>query len=207
MTRTSYILISLLIITLASIGYLSYFSPVQTTLPTLKDNVQKDKTYTEGTLSLAPASQTITAGQTATIDIFLKTQNVTPIVLQFEIGYDPLLVTPTAIRPRGYFTDPIVLINTINPRNGRISYAVKCSAEYKNDSNTSCKNNSAKPVAQIVFTLNPLAVAQEISFNIMPKTLLETKETSEVILKTSNAKVVIQQAAIPLASPSATISQ
>lgn len=203
MSRTSYALVSILVICLGLFGYITYFSPVESKLPTLKDDIKEDETYAEGSLSLSPATQTVTAGQTTTIDVFLETQNVTPTVLQFEVSYNPLLATPTTIQPKGYFKEPIILINTINPRNGRISFALKCSADYINDANAQCIGNSNEAVAQILFTVNPQAISQEFSFNIMPKTLLETKEASEVILKTTNAKVVIQGTVVPQASPSA----
>lgn len=207
MSKTSYILIFILIICLAGFGFIAFFSPGQTKLPTLTDKEKKEEMYAEGSLSLSPAFQTVSAGQTTSVDVFLETQNITPTVLQFEVSYNPLLATPTTIQPKGYFKDPIALINTINPRNGRISFALKCSADYENDNNAQCIANSSEAVAQIFFTVNPVAVSQEFSFNIMPKTLLETKEASEVILKTTNAKVIIQGAALPVASPSAIISQ
>lgn len=207
MSKTSYILLALLAICLGIFLIIKYFSPVETKLPTLEENAKVSDTLTQGTLSLAPTSQTLVAGQSSIIDIFLEAQNATPTVLQFELAYDPTVITPTQITPGNYFTNAIILLNDINPRNGRISYALKCSADYEKDPKADCGNASSEPVAQIAFTINPFAVTKETSLNIMPKTLLETKEAEEVILKTTNAKIIIQGAVIQQATPSAVISQ
>lgn len=206
MSKTSYFLLIILVFCLAAYSYITFISPIETKAPTLADDEKKQQSYAEGKLSLSPANQTIQAGQESVLDVLLETPNINPTVVQFEISYDPLLITPTLVQPKGYFKEPVVLINTINPRNGRISFALKCSAGYTDDPNAQCIQNKTTAVAQITFRVNPLAISQEVSLNILPKTLLETKEASEIILKTTNAKVIIQGATAPLASPSAILT-
>lgn len=205
MSKTSYILIFLLLICLGVFVYLQYFSQVEKKLPTLKQKEESDTSLAQGTLSLSPASQQLRSGQTSTVGVFIDISNATPTVLQFEIAYDPTIITPLQITPGNYFVNPVVVLNTINPGNGRISYAITCPID--SDKNAHCGNNTSERVAQITFMVNQFALGSETSLNLMPKTQLETKESNEVILKTTNAKIFIQGAAATVASPSAAINQ
>ena len=207
MSKTSYLLVLILAVCLGIFLFVKYSSSQDTKLPSLSENTEVSDTLAQGSLTLAPTSQTLVAGQPSIIDIFLETQNATPTVLQFELAYDPMVITPTQITPGKYFSNPTILLNDINPRNGRISYALKCSADYKKHKKADCGNITAEPVAKMAFVVNPYAVTKEMSLNIMPKTLLQTKEATDIMLKTMNAKIIIQGAAIPQASPSAVISQ
>jgi hypothetical protein len=203
MSKTSYFLMAILVICLGIFVFIQYFLPKDGNLPSFADKSNKTTTVSQSTLALSPASQTLLAGQTASVGIILEMAEASPTLLQFEIAYNPAVVTPTLITPGKYFTDPIILINKINPNNGRISYALKCSADAESD----CSVNASEDVARIFFTVNPLALTKDTSFNIMPKTLIETVDDTEVILQTTNAKIVIQGAALPQATPSAVISQ
>ena len=203
MSKTSYILITILVITLILFLFFKYSGRDNTQLPSLNQNAKETTSLAKSTLSLSPASQTLIAGGTSSVSLFIDMQEMTPTTLQVEIDYDASVITPIKIRPGTFFAQPVELINTINPRNGRISYALKCSSEVGVKDDPACTINAGESVVTINFTVNPFAAKRESSFNILPKTLIEAKETSEVILQTNNAKILIQGAVIPQASPSA----
>ncbi|MBA3724778.1 MAG: hypothetical protein H0W89_07940 [Candidatus Levybacteria bacterium] len=206
MSKTSYTLIILLGITVILFLFFNYSHTENTKLPSLNQNAKSATSVAKTTLSLSPASQTLVAGETSRIGLFIAMQDMTPTTLQVEIDYDPSVLTPIKISPGTFFAQPVELINTINPRNGRISYALKCSSEVGVKDDPTCTINAGESVATIDFTVSPFAAKRESSFNVLPKTLIESKETSEVILQTHNAKVFIQGAVILQASPSAVVT-
>lgn len=205
MSKTSYFLLFLLLLCVSFYVFVQYSPSIESRLPKLNESVEEQDTLAKGTLSLAPDVQSLLPGQTGAVEVFITTENSTPTIIQFEIAYDPLTVTPLQITPGAYFTNPIVVLNSVNPRNGRISYALKCSADYKKDPNAKCGNNQVDSVARITFTVNPGIRLNETTFDILPKTLLETKEANKVILQTKNAKINIEGIVIPPASPSAVL--
>lgn len=207
MSKTSYFLIFILLLCISLYGFVQYSPSIESRLPKLTESVEEQDTLAKGTLSLAPTVQNLLPGQTGAVELFITTENSTPAIIQFEIAYDPITVTPLQITPGKYFNNPIVVLNSVNPRNGRISYALKCSADFKKDPNASCGNNQVDSVARITFNVNPGAGRTETTFDILPKTLLETKEKSKVILQTENAKVNINGAIIAPASSSAVLAE
>lgn len=203
MAKTSYLLLILVFLCSATFLYIKYLSPQKQT-PTPRKTLEATETsevQAKGKLFLSPELQSVAAGQQSLVDVNLETENATPTILQFEIAYNPNVLTPTAILPGKYFDQPVVLLDKINPRNGRISYALKCA-----DTSTVCGNKATKQVAQIVFIANALEGRQPTTLKIMPKTILETKEGLEVALQTSDAKIVLQGAVVIEASPSASIN-
>lgn len=203
MAKTSYILLIIVFLCSATFLYIKYLSPSphKSTQQKTITSQEKPELQAKGKLFLSPELQSVAAGQQSIVDVNLQTENATPTILQFEIAYNPNVVTPISIIPGKYFDRPIVLLNQINPRNGRISYALKCS-----DTSTVCGNKATKQVAQIVFIANALEGRQPTTLKIMPKTILETKEAVTVDLQTSDAKITLQGAVVLQASPSAFIN-
>jgi hypothetical protein len=85
--------------------------------PTLSDSVQT-------ILSFSPLPIRLATPSSFSSDILINTGQDHVNKVQLEISYDPKILTKVDITAGPYFTDPQVLIKTIDSENGRISFAL-----------------------------------------------------------------------------------
>ncbi len=201
MSKASFILLALFLLAIGAFLYM-YTSPhTASFLPAFSNRAETPLPISESVLSFSPNPVSAKAGQNISLDVNLNFQNDLPTVMQLEIGYDPTILTLVAVTPGTFFTDPTILLNTNNPRTGRISYALKCLSN-----SSDCINQKAKTAAKFDFIINPYTYKSATSVTFLPKTLLQTKENSDVLLQKNDAKIIITNTT-PSASPSGEIIQ
>ncbi len=135
------------------------------------------------TLSFTPSSLTVSPGKSTTLAILLVSSRPTDTITlaQFEIGFDPTAITDIQIQPGDFFANPTVLLNNINPKNGRISYALEASQQTKKQQGI---------VATITFTPNPSYWQKQTSFSLLPKTMIRDKTNNNLSLTTTGATII-----------------
>jgi len=135
------------------------------------------------TLSFIPSSLTVSPGKSTTIAVLLvSSKPIDTITLaQFEIGFDPTAITDIQIQPGDFFANPTVLLNNINPKNGRISYALEASQQTKKQQGV---------VATITFTPNPSSWQKQTSLSLLPKTMIRDKANNNLSLTTTGATII-----------------
>jgi hypothetical protein len=141
--------------------------------------------------SFFPNPLTILSGQNASVDVKLDTKINTSLV-QLEIAYDPRYVYGVSIFPANYFADPEIVLEKIDTKNGRISYALQ--------GNT--VNRESNIVATINFSTIGTASPTETKLEFLPKTTLKTNE-DVAITNVLPAQIILKPSLVaPLASPS-----
>ncbi len=200
MSKTSYFLAIIFLIIVVCFLVAAFFYPQARSLPSITTKEKAPTTSALSILSLNPTTQTVVPGQSAYVDIFISNENVSPDTIQLEIGYDPYTVIPIAVTPGGYFMEQTVLLNTINPRNSRITFAITCT-----NKPSPCGSDPTKSIARISFSISPSALKRETAITILPKTLVTSTNTPDITVKTASTKLFIQGVQMPQASPSAMI--
>lgn len=127
-----------------------------------------------GDLSMATDS----AETLYSIPIIIQTGKNLVTGVQLELLYDPQIIANVSIQQGRFFSNPVVLLNSIDSDNGRISYAIGISPQ-----------DSAKKGEDIVATLTFKAKpstpsATTISF--LPKTLVTAERVAQSVLKSAN---------------------
>ncbi|HET9947031.1 MAG TPA: cohesin domain-containing protein [Patescibacteria group bacterium] len=158
---------ALLIFVLAILaGGLLFLAIKQTPKPAEKTTVMQVPTpttkpaYAHTLLSLVqtPSSQSATNSVSVMIDT--KTNQVNGV--QFEIVYDPAVLTNVAVLPGTFFVKPLELLKSVDPKNGKINYAIGVQP-------TALPISGTGTVATITYTIAPNAKGTtELKF--LPKT-------------------------------------
>lgn len=135
------------------------------------------------------ASEAATFGKGVAVHIDTGSNKVTGV--QFEIAYDPDVLANVRIVQGTFFQTPIVLINTLDPKNGRIFYALAVPP-------TSAAVIGAGTTAVITYTTLP-SKKTTTSLTFLPKTVVTQEGTLEsVLLKTNNLTIPLNPQIIPL---------
>lgn len=137
--------------------------------------------YIQSTLSLLPATLTVTAGKPAALQVVLNSKKQ-PAIVQLEISYDPNIIGNIQITPGDYFSNPTIVLETISEDTGRISLAIKPGISY-------ARLQRSETIASISFIPRiEFQIPTTISF--LPKTTIRTNDGSNILIKTYNATVV-----------------
>ncbi len=120
------------------------------------------------------AAATGTKGQT--LDVLVDTDTDKSTGVQLELQYDPNVITNVSLTPGTFYSDPFVLINNIDKKNGRISYAV---AIKPNGTAQSGKG----VVAIIHYDLAAGASANQVAFTFLPKSKATAEGVAQSVLK------------------------
>lgn len=119
------------------------------------------------TLTLVMADTTATPSGTGvatkTVNVVLTTQSNKVSGVQFEIAYDPTVLTNVTVKAGDFFTNPLVLLNQVDTKNGKINYALGIQPTANQVSGTGT-------VATISYTLLPTAAASQTMLKFLPKT-------------------------------------
>ena len=119
---------------------------------------------------------------TQSVDIIIDTLDRPVAGAQLELSYDPAVLSNVTVKtPSTSFfgTNPSVLINAVDPSQGRISYAVGISAS---ESEKMGRGN----VATITFTVNRQAGVASTSLTFLPKSAVTTLSAPESVLSSAN---------------------
>lgn len=147
-------------------------------------------------LSFAPSEIVGSPGIVTKADIILESVGTSPSVVQLEMAYDPLSIADIQIIPGDYFSNPEVLLSTINPNIGRISYALQTNG------NTTAKDKKAI-LATIYFTPLVGILQKDSSFYFLPKTSIKTVDGKNVFTAGYGIRIVKPTYATPIASAAA----
>lgn len=134
-------------------------------------------------LSIQPNPLVTTAGQTTSLNIILK-DNFLPDAtrtVQLELGYNPSILYNVSMFPGDYFVNPEIILEKIDARNGRISYALKGKS----------LNKSASIAATVTFTAITYGLRNETDLTFLPKTLIKTADKAIKLKGETDAKIII----------------
>lgn len=117
------------------------------------------------------------------LDVLIDSNGDNSTGVQLELAFDPTVMTNVRLTPGTFYTDPFALINNIDQKNGRVSYAVAI----KPNGNPV---NGRGIVATIYYDLKPGATKDQVAITFLPK----SKATAEgvapsVLLQTTDFKM------------------
>lgn len=176
--RTLYLIIVLILVALGLmfIATASLYPKPSVELPLTRRPTPpvEQTTLLFGDLSMATDS----AQPTYSIPIIISAQKNLVTGVQLELSYDPQIITNVSIQQGSFFSKPVVLLNSIDNDNGRISYALGISPQ-----------DSGKKGEDIVAVLTfkaktPIPSATTISF--LPKTLVTAEGVAQSVLKSTS---------------------
>lgn len=133
-------------------------------------------------LSLVPNGATPSVGYQRTVDIVVNTMGDNTTAAQAEIAYDPKVVRNIVVTQGGFYDNPIVLFNTVDQKNGRISYAIGIKPQGQPKKGTGT-------IATITYTVAPGA-SGSTTFTLLPKTKVTAEGVPQSVLKTANSVTV-----------------
>lgn len=116
--------------------------------------------------------------QTYSLPVEISTGKNKVTVVQLELQYDPAFLSDITAIPGSFFTNPIALLNQVDTKTGRISYALSI--------NSSEKGIAGKgTVAYIIFSAET-KMPKKTAIIFLPKTLVIAEKTNESALKEAN---------------------
>lgn len=127
MKRTVALIIFLTL--LATSLFFLAFSSLQNTKKssTVSENLNTEKnklTSADTSLMLLPDSFSLSSSGSAEVAVVIDTGKNSITGAQIELGYDPNVITAVQIRPGVFIESPVELLNRIDLKTGRISYAL-----------------------------------------------------------------------------------
>lgn len=143
--------------------------------------------YATLSFSVANLDLSNVAINTQTVDILIDTNGKPVFGTQIELSYDPKIFYNVSIlkTPGSFFgPDAVVLINNVDPAQGRVSYAVAL------PSSGSEKAGKGVVVA-LSFSVNKLAGVSNASITFLPKSTVTSLQTSGSILSQTTPLSVI----------------
>jgi hypothetical protein len=165
MSRTLLLLFSLTLLLFIIFMSISYSLNPQLSLPVIKTLSIHPTLVPEMALMLEPEKTDVNPGSYNHLDVVVNTKSSIASIIQLEIAYDPEAITDVSVLPGTYFMSANVLLNTIDKKNGRISYAIA-------PSNNQKPNTNAHTVAIINFRAN-LVNNIQTKFTFLPKTAIQ----------------------------------
>jgi len=195
MSKKSIILLIIFLLTSMVFIFIK-FKYSSLTAPTASLSETSPTPTSENILSLSPNPITALSGKTSSADVVLEIHGNAPTLIQLEIGYEPSLLANVSIVPSDFFVNPTILLNNINPRTGRISYAIK-------PSNQQALANRTGTIATVIFTpISSFAKTTTLSF--LPKTVIyESGEQNRLKVGYGASIIINPGIAIPQATSSA----
>lgn len=188
--RTLILIISLIIITVGLLWMALKNSPVPppaTSEPTVAP-VLPQTTISFGELSTVLST---TSAKIYSLPIKITTANNKATGVQLELSYDPEVLTNVNVNAGSFFVNPFILINKVDEKNGRISYAIGI-----NPQDTGRQGNGI--VAIINFQAQKPTL-QSTTIVLLPKSLVTAEDADRSVLKaTTSAQFIVGDV---LASP------
>ena len=202
MSKTTIALLILLLLALGGFFYVKYETPHNALIKSLIPPSNAQPTTENTTLSLISSLTLVQRGQTLSVAVTVHNEGVLPSLVQLEIAYDPTVLTATSVLPGTFFTKPTVALQNISSDVGRISYALKCPQSQTNLGMTDCANAGTTTLATLTFLVNPLAAKPKTTITFLPKTLVRSKNGTNILHQVNSLTVDIQRAVVPVASSS-----
>ena len=196
MPRKTFALISglVLVTVILFIAALNSSKPTSIAPPPQQKSMQAQVSPTvpaHSVLSLSPNPVNIVSGQKGSVDVNIDTSDNEVTAVQLEIAYDPNYITNIKVTPGPLFSNPVVLFDKNNIKDGRFTYM------YGIAPNGQTVKGSGV-AATISFTaLNKIGDTQ---LALLPTSLVTARGISDSVLKQ------VSGALIKISSPSITIS-
>ena len=196
MPRKTFALISglVLVTVILFIAALNSSKPTSIAPPPQQKSMQSQVSPTvpaHSVLSLSPNPVNIVSGQKGSVDVNIDTSDNEVTAVQLEIAYDPNYITNIKVTPGPLFSNPVVLFDKNNIKDGRFTYM------YGIAPNGQTVKGSGV-AATISFTaLNKIGDTQ---LALLPTSLVTARGISDSVLKQ------VSGALIKISSPSITIS-
>lgn len=123
----------------------------------------------------AVATLSLKQEQQNTVTVHIDSQNKPVTAVQLALSYNPQVLSSVTINPGQFFTNPVVLSNTVDPHKKMIFYVL------------AIRPNQQPPtgigdLATITYTVN-FGVASTISLEFLPQTKITELGIEESILK------------------------
>lgn len=112
---------------------------------------------------------------TYSLPINITTGNNKVTAVQLEMQYDPNLLTNVSVTPGVFFQNPEILLNQVDAKTGRITYAFGIGPTGQGVVGTGT-------VATLNFSVNA-GVSEKTAIIFLPKTLVTAEGVSESVLK------------------------
>lgn len=188
MNKQTFALLSFLVLVTAVLVFLAVSQPSEKTQVTPQPTTvvaQPTPSLIQTVLSLSPGAVEVSSAA-GSVDVIIDSANNNVTGVQLELSYDPAVLTNVALSPASFFETPSVLINRVDAKNGKISYAIVIPP-------TGTAKKGAGNVAKINFDVKKGATGStQIQF--LPKSIVTAEGLGYSVLKsTSDATVVISK--------------
>ncbi|MBI4089440.1 MAG: hypothetical protein HY424_01875 [Candidatus Levybacteria bacterium] len=182
--RTLFLIFALFIIASTLLAVALYKPSLNPTLTILPTPTPKELVGQTSLIFGSPLLSSSAASLSYSLPINIATGTNKVTAVQLELQYDPLILTNISVSPGSFFQNPVVLLNQIDTKTGRISYAFGI-------------NPTDQGVAGqgTVAILNFKALTSEKTAIIfLPKTLVAAEGTTQSVLKTTiNATFTLEK--------------
>lgn len=145
-------------------------------------NAQTEDTKPFVQLSFTPSSITASAGANQRVAVSIQTKNTIPNVIELELSYDPSVLGNVSVGQGTYFQNPSIVLNTVDPSSGRISYALE---------QQSSNNSTGGIVAYIYFTPLTTYSSEQTQITFLPRTLVHAKSEKNQLTNSQNLQISI----------------
>jgi len=140
----------------------------------------------ESTLSLEPSFLTALYGEKSTVSVVLDNNKTLASggtkLVQLEIAFDPDVLGNIQVLPGDIFTNPVVVLNSVNESIGRISYALSVSDAFA--------GNTKGTIAKISFIPRMNALKNETSLYFLPKTMIKIDDQTNTLQAAYGTKII-----------------
>lgn len=178
--RTLFLIFTLFIITSVLLIVALYKpaspKPVPTVTAPKEPVAQTTLLFGEPSIATPSSASSKNSGYSLPINIETGKNKVTAV--QLELQYDPKVLTNVSVDPSLFFKNPDVLLNQIDAKTGRISYAFGIGL-----TNQGVVGQGV--VANITFEAKA-GIPQETAILFLPKTLVTAQDTAQSVLKQTN---------------------
>ena len=188
--KTLFLIFALFLITVVLL-MMAFYQPqasktAQTT-PTVPEKIAAQTTLLLGTPILATSSSVLNL---YSLPVEITTGENKTTAVQLELQYDPEVLTDVNVIPGPFFGNADVLLNQIDTKTGRISYAISV--------NLAAQGISGKgTVAYITFS-SKINTQKETAILFLPKTLATATGINESVLRqTTNGLFMIGKESFP----------
>lgn len=132
-------------------------------------------------LLLSPNPLTISS-LSGSLEVKLDAKDEKVTGVQLELSFEPKVITKITVQAATFFTNPVILINDVNYKTGRISYALAIAP--------AAEAQGGKGVlATIEFTAQA-GTAQTTQINLLPKTLVTARGVASSVLKETSGATI-----------------
>ncbi len=175
------VLLILVLAILAAVLIFVALNPVKKTVtklaptPTTKPSIAH--TILAMTMDTDASSSSTTNSLSKSVSVTVTTGTNKIEGVQFEISYDPTILTNVTVTPGTFFTNPIILLNSVDTKNGKINYALGIQPTATD------ALSGGGTVAKISYTMLPTSTASLTHLTFLPKTQAIQKGTLGSVLE------------------------